>query len=318
MGKKGGNAPSADPRVGEAALLSAQTGQKYLDFMQGQADTANGWAAEDRSRFKATFQPVEDAYVADAATYDSPERKASKVASAVADVRQQAATGRAAAMRRDAALGIMPGSGRAAETAARDTMAESLGAAGASNLARREVEATADGMRANVINLGKGMAVNPATSLGLANQAGSAGYSGAMQGYGQQGNLLNAQFGQQMDAYNAQNASAAGFGQAVGSIIGAMPFMSSKKVKENNRPVHGVLDAVKSMPVEKWNYKKGAGDGQEHIGTYAEDFKAKTGLGNGREISVIDAIGVNMGAIKELAAEVESLRKMVKPERMAA
>jgi hypothetical protein len=96
-------------------------------------------------------------------------------------------------------------------------------------------------------------------------------------------------------------------GGALGSIAGL--FMSSKDAKEKKRPVFGVLDAVKAMPVEKWSYKKGMGDGGEHIGPYAEDFKAKTGLGNGREISVIDAVGVSMGAIKELAAKVDEIGK---------
>jgi hypothetical protein len=293
-------------------MASARTGEKYLQFMQGQADIANGWATEDRAETRARFRPVEDRYIADAATYDSPERKAAMANEAAADVRQQATIGRGTTMRRDAALGILPGSGRAMETASRDAMSESLAAAGAANGARRGVEATADGMRANVINLGKGMAVNPATSLGLANQAGSAGFSGQMGGYGQQGQLLNAQFGQQMDSYRAKSAASGGFGQAIGSIIGAMPFMSTEKAKENRRPVHGILDAVKAMRVEKWNYKKGLGDGGEHIGTFAEDFHKNTGLGNPREISVIDAIGINMGAIKELAAEVAALGKKKK------
>lgn len=315
MGKKGGDVPSADPRIGEAAMKSAATGERYLNFMQGQADVANGWANQDRAETRTRFRPTEDRYIADAATYDSPERKAAMAAEAVADVRQQATIGRGTAVRRNAAMGIMPDSGRAMETASRDSMTESLAAAGAANGARRGVEATADGMRANVINLGKGMAVNPATSLGLANGAASAGFNGQMNGYGQQGNLLATQFNQQMDSYQAKSAAAGGFGQAIGSIIGAMPFMSTEKAKENRRPVHGILDAVKAMRVEKWNYKKGLGDGGEHIGTFAEDFHKNTGLGNPREISVIDAIGINMGAIKELAAKVEAIGK---PKKAAA
>lgn len=309
MGKKGGSAPSADPRVGDAAMKSAETGEKYLSFMQGQADVANQWAGEDRARYQGTFQPLEDAYIAEAGAYASPERKAVAATEAVADVRQQATIARGSMDRRLAATGVMPGSGRAMETASHDAMSEGLAAAGAANNARRTVEATGEAMKANAINLGKGLAVNPATSLGLANQAGSAGFNGQMSGYGQQGQMLNMQFGQQMDAYNAKSAQSAGLGQAVGSIIGALPFMSTKKAKENRRPVFGVLDAVKGMPVEKWNYKKGLGDGEEHIGTFAEDFKAKTGLGNGKEISVIDAIGVTMGAIKELAQQVDGLGK---------
>jgi hypothetical protein len=130
-----------------------------------------------------------------------------------------------------------------------------------------------------------------------------------MGGYGQQGDLLNAQWKQRMAGWEANQGIMGQIGGALGSVVGAMPFMSSKDAKQKKRSVLGVLDAVKAMPVEKWSYKKGMGDGGEHIGPYAEDFKAKTGLGNGREISVIDAVGVSMGAIKELAAKVDEIGK---------
>ncbi|MFG1340921.1 hypothetical protein [Xanthobacter autotrophicus] len=51
------------------------------------------------------------------------------------------------------------------------------------------------------------------------------------------------------------------------------------------------------------------GDGERHIGTYAQDFKATTGKGDGHSIPVIDAIGVTKGAVKELDAKVEKLAK---------
>ena len=301
--------PAPDPRIGDAAMRSADLGEKYLEFMRGQADKANAWADEDRARYKGVYQPVEDKYIADAATYASPERKAAMAAEAVADVRQNSALARGQGERRLAAMGVNPASGRAVETVRRDNASEALAAAGAENLARRQVEATADNMTANVINMGKGMAVNPGTSLDLANSAAASGTSGAMGGYGQQGDLLNAQWKQRMAGWEANQGIMGQIGGALGSVVGAMPFMSSKDAKQKKRSVLGVLDAVKAMPVEKWSYKKGMGDGGEHIGPYAEDFKAKTGLGNGREISVIDAVGVSMGAIKELAAKVDEIGK---------
>lgn len=303
----GRRAPAADPRIGDAAMKSAELGEKYLEFMRGQSDRANAWADEDRARYKSVYQPIEDKYIADAAAYDSPERKAAMAAEAVADVRQNSSLARGQGERRLAALGVNPASGRAIETVSRDNASEALAAAGAENLARRQVEATADGMTANVINMGKGLAVNPATSLQLASGAASSGFQGAMGGYGQQADLLNTQWRQRMAGWEANQGMMGQIGGAVGNIVGALPFMSSKNAKENKRPVFGVLDAVKAMPVEKWSYKKGMGDGQEHIGPYAEDFKVKTGLGNGREISVIDALGVSMGAIKELAAKVDDI-----------
>ena len=43
--------------------------------------------------------------------------------------------------------------------------------------------------------------------------------------------------------------------------------------------------------------KTSKGAGGEHIGTYAQDFQNATGLGDGKSINVIDALGVTMGAV---------------------
>ncbi|QCP84323.1 tail fiber domain-containing protein [Cereibacter sphaeroides] len=311
MGKGGGSAPKPDPQIGKAALETAETGRRYLAWMQDQAKVTNEWAAEDRDRQQSVFVPLEDQYIAEAKAYDSPERRQAAVAQAVADVRQQSALARGQQQRQLSAMGVNPSSGRFASEARKTATSEALAAAGASNTARRQVEATAEGKMANAINLGKGLAVNPATSMQISNGAASSGFQGAMQGTQAQGSMLNQQYQNQLSAYNAQQQSAAGFGQAIGMLGGAWLMSSSEEVKENKRPVHGVLDAVKELRVEKWQYKPGEGDGGEHIGPYAEEFTAKTGLGNGKEISIIDALGINMGATKELAGQVEELAAKV-------
>lgn len=308
MGLYGGDAPSPDPNIGIAAMKSAETGEKYLNYMQDQAAVTNGWAEEDRSRYQDTFIPLENAYIEDAQTYDSPERKAAQAAAAVADVREQSALSRGASDRRMMSMGVNPASGRFAGEERRAGISEALAAAGAENNARRTVEAMGEQKRANAINMGKGLAVNPATSMGLSNGATSSGFSGAMRGYGQQGSLLNTQYQAQLQAWQANQNQMAGIGQALGMVAGAA-WGSSEKIKHDKRPAMGVLDAVKEMRVDRWKYNDGEGDGKEHVGPYAEEFAAKTGLGNGREISVIDAVGVTMGAVKELAAKVDKIDK---------
>lgn len=309
----GGSAPEPDPNIGIAALKASETGEQYLDFMREQAAVTNGWAETDRARYQNTFVPIEDSYIKDALSYDSPERKAQAASQAVADVRQQQAIAQASGERRLSSMGVNPASGRFAGEARRANTAGALAAAGGANTARRQIEAIGDSKRANVVNMGKGLAVNPATSMGISNGAMSSGFQGAMNGYNQQGNLLNTQYQGQLQSWQANQQKQAAIGQAFGSAIGA--FMSSEDTKENKRPVQGVLDAVKEMRVEKWRYKNGKGDGGEHIGPYAEEFAEKTGMGNGREISVIDAIGVSMGAIKELAQKVDKLGETEKAER---
>ena len=308
MGK---SAPKPDKNIGVAAMKSAEMGEKYLSWMQDQSDITNAWALEDRDRHQSVFQPLEDQMISDAQNYASPERKALSASEAIGDVRQQFEVGRQQQGRQLTAMGVSPASGRFAGETRRGATAESLAAAGAGNMARRRVEEAGDAKMAGIVNMGRGMAVNPATSMGIANQAGAQGFSGAMSGYNQKGDLLLSQHNAQMNAWNANNQMMSGIGQGVGMLAGA--FMSSKDSKTKKKKSMGVLDAVKSMPVEEWEYKQGMGDGggKKHVGPYAEDFQRATGLGNGREISVIDAVGVNMGATQELARQVERIeRKM--------
>ena len=57
-----------------------------------------------------------------------------------------------------------------------------------------------------------------------------------------------------------------------------------------------------------WRYKDGD-DLEEHVGTFAEDFRAAFGIGDGQTLHLGDMAGVLLSSIQELAAEVEALRK---------
>lgn len=311
----GGSAPDPDPQMGEAAKMSAETGQKMLDFMTKQSEITNRWADEDRSRYQGTFQPIEDDYIAKAMAAQDPEKMGIdadlRASEAVGDVRQQFSLQREADNRRLRSMGVRPDSGVAISGNRARGSAEALAAAGASNLAHRasiaEDEAKADGMQTNAINMGKGLAVNPGTSMGLSNGAGQAGFSGAMSGYGQQASILGKEHDARMKAWSADQQMMGGFGSALGSVVGALPMMSSKDVKEEKRPAKGSLGAIRKMPVEKWKYKDGVADSGEHIGPYAEDFAKATGKGDGKTIDPISMMGVTLGAVQELDKKVSKL-----------
>lgn len=306
MGKK--SPPDPDPQIGAAALESARLGSEYLGFMRRQARITNRWAEEDRSRYNTVFQPLQDEFIADAQSYDTPERRAAAASAAVGDVRQQAEIARQSSERNLASMGIDPRSGAYAAEARRGASAESLAAAGAANAARRQVEATGDAKQAAAIDMGNGLAVNPAQSMGLSNNATSAGFNGAMGGQQQKGNLLNTQYQNQLQSWQARNSVMGGIGSALGMLGGAF-IPSSKEIKTDKRPVKGALKALKDMPVEAWTYKPGNGDGKRHIGPYAEDFQKATGQGDGKSISLIDSIGITMAGIKELAEEVSAMKR---------
>ncbi len=307
----GGSAPKADPNIGIAAKMSAETGQNMLTWMQDQAKVTNQWAADDRARYQDTFVPLQDQFIKDAQEFNTPQRQNARASEAAADVSLAAAQGRGQRSRQAMAMGVNPGSGRFINAEAKAGTDTALATAGARNLARRSVENEGRSMQANAINLGQGLGVNPATSMGLSNGAVQAGGSAAMQGYGQQGSLLNTQYNQQMQSWQAGQDSLGAVGGALGKLAGAYFFRSSEKIKHDKTPVPdgAALGAVRKMPVEKWTYNRGEGDGGTHVGPYAEDFAKATGSGDGKSIDVISMMGVTMGAIRDLDKKIANLEQ---------
>jgi len=368
--KGGGSAPSPDPNIGKAAMKQAELGESWLKIAQEQFAVANKrqteqdkianqvtkqqldaskqaqqWATEDRERYKTVFQPMQDEFIDTAKNWDSAERQDKLASEAKADVMTNAAQQRQATQRQQAAMGVSPTSGRFAGVDRAGEQATALTAAGAQNMSRNQVRKEGVAMRADAVNMGNGLAVNPASSLGLGVSSGSAamgttsannaqaagnsailqnGYNTAMNGYANQASILNQQYGNQLNAWNAQQQASAsatgGLFSGLGSLagMGLMAF-SSTEFKEDKQPVEGGLEAVNSMPVEEWKYKDGIADGGRHIGPYAEDFQKATGKGNGKMIPVMDAIGVTMKAVQELDQKVEKLGRSIKrPERRAS
>ena len=315
----GSSAPKADPNIGLAALKSAQTGEQMLTWMQDQAKITNEWAAEDRGRWNDVFKPLQDQYIAEAKNWDSEGRKTSRANQAIADTQQRIAAADGTRVRQAMAMGINPASGRFGSSARKSALDAGLATVGAANVTRRQVEQEAEAKKANAINLGSGLAVNPATSMGISNGAIQAGGSAAMQGYGQQGSLLNAQYEQQLQSWQANQNSIAGVASGIGSLAG-LAWGSSKRIKTDKRPVpEGVaLGAIRKMPVEEWTYKPGVEDGGRHIGPYAEDFHRATGKGDGKSIPAQDVVGLALGAIRDLDRKIDRLGAGRDPKRRAA
>lgn len=320
----GGGAPKPDPNMGIAALKSAETGQQYLEYMKELGDISTAWAEEDRDRWNTVFRPIEDDYVAKAANWDTQARRAERRESAEADVLLGISGSQEAERRRQAAMGIRPDSGRAIATSNADNVRKGLARAGARNLSDRSVEQEGMALKGQAVSLGKGYAINPATSLGLGGQLSGRGFEGQMQGYNQQASILKMDHEARMDQWSANQQSSMALWSGIGTIAGM--FLSSKDYKtDRSAPKESPLDQVKSMPVEEYRYKDGIADGgsERHIGPMAEDFQAATGRGDGRTISVQDAVGTTMGAVQELAAKVDRIeqavsRKIQPPKRAAA
>ena len=125
------------------------------------------------------------------------------------------------------------------------------------------------------------------------------------------GNIWNS-YNAQMDQYNARQQRNNSMWSGIGSIAGSVgaALISDRNKKQNIRPADSILDRVENIPISSWQYKPGAvpGDnGARHVGPMAQDFKGFFGLGDGKSIPVVDAVGVNLAATQQLARKVKRM-----------
>lgn len=117
------SAPEPDPQIGEAALLSAQTGQEMLAFMQENAKMPQAWAEDDREFYLSNFRDLEQRLAQEATEYDTPERRAAEANKSVATLRQSQDIARQTTERQMAAMGVDPRSGRYQDTVRKQSLA---------------------------------------------------------------------------------------------------------------------------------------------------------------------------------------------------
>ena len=103
----------------------------------------------------------------------------------------------------------------------------------------------------------------------------------------------------------ARIAAQAASNAAVGST-GTNITWSHPSFKEDMRPSGPLLDKIDALNVERWTYKPEFG-GAQHIGPYADQFQELFNIGDGVTLDLNDALGVALGAIKELSAKVREL-----------
>jgi hypothetical protein len=117
----------------------------------------------------------------------------------------------------------------------------------------------------------------------------------------------NMQYGGQMNQWqagqNQQNAQNQQYAQYA-ALIASMYCSHEFKDTEGPQDTALTLEAVRSLPVDRWQYK---GEGVPHIGTYAEDFNKALGLPESKVISIIDMLGATLGAVQELAKRVDRI-----------
>jgi hypothetical protein len=300
------------------------------------SQTQSQWATQAHDRYVNEYQPAQDSYLNTAENWDSAAKETEAAGAAKADVATNAASQMGANDRAMSAMGVNPASGRWAGVNRATDLSTAINEAGAETGARNNIKSQALNLQANAINMGNGLPAQSNASTGLGLNAGTSaengllganqqmlgassimnqGFQGQMQGYANEGNMLQNQYNSQLQAYEFQQQQSAqqsaSMMSGVGSILGM--FMSSKKFKTGRKIATGSVEKIKAMPVQTYKYKTGIADGgaQQHIGPMAEDFQKATGTGNGQTISAQDAIGLTMGAVQELAGKVDAIHKAV-------
>lgn len=326
------------PRQAKMDALSEKVIQDQLDVSaQSKAQAESQW-----QRFQQYFVPVEDQMVKDAMTYDSPEEQERMAGQAAADVENAYAQSGEQQKRRLTSMGINPSSGTALAVSNANDLMKASDKAGGMNNARIMARDKGITLRAGTANFGRNMPNTAANAYGITLQGGNSavgngaasnnmalqnadgmnkGFNTAINGNQSAGNLLLGQYGAQVNAWNAQQAadaaSSAGFGQMAGQLGAAyLQYGSSKKIKTNKQPIEDaeILEEIKTLPVEQWDYKKGEGDGGQHVGPYAEDVQQKFGnkaAPGGKAIDIISMNGITLSAVKALAKKVDSMETQV-------
>ena len=155
-----------------AAKTDALT-EKVVNSQLATQENQNRIANDYDEYNKTTFRPLEKGIVADAAGYDTPQRREDEAAKAASGVQQNFTQQQAAQTRSMARMGVNPNSGRFVGTQATMTANEALGEAAAENAARTKVETIGAAKKMDAASLGRGLPSAQATAAGLGVTAGN-------------------------------------------------------------------------------------------------------------------------------------------------
>jgi hypothetical protein len=293
------------------------------------SDEAMGNSRYFMDRYKNIFAPNEERLAKDVAGYDSPEEMARVRGEAAGNANQAFDTAQASRNIQLTRMGVNPNSGRFAAPGS-DDLNRTIATSDSMNRATAGRRDAAIGLRGNLASFGTGISQlgaqqqqlglgAVAQGTGVMNAAGTAAsgirtapanwINAGTGAFGTAGNIIT-------NAYNARENVHHNFNQdAMGWT--SMGMTSSKKAKDRvGRVIESeVVRRIKSMPVDRWRYKKeivpdqsSEGGQREHIGPYAEDFKKRFGVGDGKTINFIDAFGVLFASAKGQAKEIDKLK----------
>lgn len=214
--------------------------------LEAQANQAD-WAKKDRARYENVYQPLEDNLIKDFQEYGSEERLGRNRGRAMADVASSFDAQRRNALQRLESFGVDPSQTRNAALDVSMRTQQGAAMAAAATNSQRIDEDKARALRADAINIGRGMPSQVAQSYGQSVAAGSQAMGGANSTFGTSanaigspgsfaalgqsgatgaGNMQSQGFQNQMSAYNAQQQANASMMSGIGSAVGMAAMLA--------------------------------------------------------------------------------------------
>lgn len=296
-------------------------------------------AADDYVEYmKGTFRPIEQSLAKEAMEFDTEAKRAELAGKAGADVEQVAAASDAAARRDAARYGVNPADAAFSQNLAGNSLNKTIMKVGAMGQARTQARAEGRALKFDVAGIGRNLPGAGTTAAQVALQSGTSAVGNAavpganaradaaarMSGMGTAVGANTAGANLYAGLYNAEMQADSQKWAGLGTLGGMAAYgymmapagaaLSSKKAKRKTGATSAekIAEQVKTLPVDKWRYRKEASPDQaEHVGPYAEDFAKRFGVGDGKVINIIDAVGVTLAAVKGVGQQVDRLEGKV-------
>lgn len=164
----------------ETADMARRVGETQIGAMEQSMD----YARRDRARYEDTFLPMEDRLISEANAYDTPERREMEAGRAIADNQRMLEAQRANTEARLAGMGVDPSQVRSTSLSAQIGAAGAAAGALAANNARTTVEERGRALRADAVNLGRGLPSQVAQGVAMGTNAGNSAVGAAQAGQG--------------------------------------------------------------------------------------------------------------------------------------
>lgn len=275
-----------DPYITAYLDQQTQTGQEAADI-----------ARQQQAMYLETYAPVEQKFVNQALTWNSPERAAQQSAMARADVGQTIDAQRQAALTNLQSYGIDPSTTRYGALDAGYRISKAAAEAAAGTQARNEVAQQELALEGSAIATGRGFGPQTAQFYQTASQAGALGtkagdthfatgagamgsptsyFGGGDTALGNQAQAMNFGYNNQLAGarLNADVAASQsqGIGNLAGKLIGtALPFaLSDRRVKRNIEP----LGYLGRLMVYTYNYVWDILSAEPRYGFMADEVRA--------------------------------------------